>query len=365
MIKTILKVLLVLIISLVSIISCTTKNNDFFTIDVNYAKEQPLKLSDIAEKIEAIDLEMTDSSLVNIGTIVRIHCTGEYIVLCQRRDIMIFDKTGKFIRKISSIGQGPGEYISAISLAVDIKNEYLYILCRSGKILWYDFDGNMIKESPVGYYYKGILNYIYHVNGHLLYLSEISEIVNNKRINMSFLYTIDDNLLISDSLKILKTPNDEIGGTLGGYFDYMCNDDENTYLFFGEVTSKSVVYDTLYQIKNNQIIPYLNLKFSNNGLNVVGEKEMLIFNMYKSQRYVFSIYNKNTTGVGYHFYYDIKTGKGYKFSGAFTDDVYTGAKVRIRPFDSNSNMFYYLHTNIDDTAKDEPNPTLYIGTLKK
>ena len=67
----------------------------------------------------------------------------------------------------------------------------------------------------------------------------------------------------------------------------------------------------------------------------------------------------------YFFCYDTKIGKGYDVAEGYTDDIHTGEVVKIRPFSSDANKFYYLHTNMDDSVKEEPNPTLYIGTLKK
>ena len=362
--KTVLMKQFTLNILFLLLMNCTNKQNDFFTIDINSAKEQPLLLSDIAEKIEAIELEMTDNSLVRGGSVFRVHYTGEYIIVCEARAIMIFDKTGKFIRTISSVGQGPLEYVRAISVAADIKNERIYILCFSGKILCYDFEGNIIRESPTGYFKKGFTNYIYFENDNLYYLTNISEKVNGDNINISFLYTTDDNLTISDSLEIFKIKSNSYG-TVGSKTNYMCNDGENTYLYLGDASLNPLVIDTLYQLKNNRLIPFLNLKFNNKGLNIAGEKDIDILSLYKSSRYVFSQYGNNTLNKPYFFYYDIKTGKGYKCTNYFTDDIHTKENFRISPLDSNSNMFYYLHTNIDDNAKEEPNPTLYIGTLKK
>jgi len=364
MIKTVLKKKFTFCILFLLLMNCTNKQNDFFTIDINSAIEKPLLLSDIADNIEAIELEMTDSSLVNIRAIVRIHYTGEYIVVCERRSIMIFNKVGKFIRRISSVGQGPMEYIIAISLAVDIKNEHIYLLCISGKIICFDFEGNVLKRSPAGCYNKGVTNYIIYANNNLLYLMNRLEISNGNNINMSSLYTIDNNLFISDSLEILKIQSDHYG-SVGFNNDYICNDRENTYLYYGDVTANPTVQDTLYKLKNNQLIPYLNLSFNNKGINVVGDKEVTILNLYKSSRYVFSRFVNNILEKSYCFYYDIKTGQCYKFNGVYSDDIHTKENVRIRPFDSNSNMFYYLHTIINDTAKEEPNPTLFVGTLKE
>jgi len=40
-------------------------------------------------------------------------------------------------------------------------------------------------------------------------------------------------------------------------------------------------------------------------------------------------------------------------------------RKKIRPLNFNSEIFYYWHTHMNEGDLEEPNPTLYIGTLKK
>lgn len=68
----------------------------------------------------------------------------------------------------------------------------------------------------------------------------------------------------------------------------------------------------------------------------------------------------------YLFCYDTKTGKGYNMQGGYTDDIKQIEKrVYIRPFNLDTERFYYLHTTMKPGDLEEPNPTLYIGKLKK
>ena len=126
---------------------------------------------------------------------------------------------------------------------------------------------------------------------------------------------------------------------------------------------EKVFSDTLYRIENKSIVPELKLKFINNGVN----KFISLFNIYRSSRYIFAIYdNVHFPGIIYYFCYDTKTGKGYNMQDGFTDDINGIDKpVKIRPFSHDTEMFYYLHTNMNPNDLEEPNPTLYIGKLKK
>ncbi|MDR1339890.1 MAG: 6-bladed beta-propeller [Prevotellaceae bacterium] len=82
-----------------------------------------MMLSEVFEDITFIPLETTDECLIG-NTILGIHFSKDYIVIVDRtpRQILLFDKTGKFIRKIGNRGQGPGEYLSPF-LSVLVNDE--------------------------------------------------------------------------------------------------------------------------------------------------------------------------------------------------------------------------------------------------
>ena len=88
--------------------------------------------------------------------------------------------------------------------------------------------------------------------------------------------------------------------------------------------------------------------------------------MYRSDRYIFAVYGNLLNNTYHWFCHDTKTGKGYNMENGYTDDINKIDKpVKIRPLISDTEMFYYWHTNMKPDDLEEPNPTLYIGTLKK
>jgi len=110
---------------------------------------------------------------------------------------------------------------------------------------------------------------------------------------------------------------------------------------------------------------HLNIKFNNRRLNSEGKKDIYIGNIYRSSRYVFTPYYHNSRKQNYFFCHDLKTNKSYNMKDGLTDDIHTREKVVIQPFYNDTNKFYYLHTHVKEDDIDEPNPTLYIGILKK
>ena len=345
------------------LLSCNSeKKTDCLTISVNTDTEVSLALSQISENIEAIELEVTDESLLR--EVSRVLYSSDFIIIQEWKSIMLFDKNGKFIRRIGSVGQGPGEYVSISSIAADFDSKKIFVFF-DGKFLCYDFEGNFIKQSPTGYYPR-FNPYVCYINNKLLILSEsFIKIEDNSFKDQRTLFFINDDLLKTDSVLVKNIDLSQFEVGYAPMYDYLTSDGKSTYLYYNITIPDHIVSDTLYQISNNYLIPHLNIKFNNRGLNSEGKKDVYICTIYRSFRYVFTIYNHSPRRQFYFFCHDLKTGESYNIKDGFTDDIYTGEKVVIRPFDNNMNKFYYLHTNIKEDDIDEPNPTLYVGTLKK
>ena len=101
-----------------------------------------LLLSESAEKLEIVSLEMTDQSM--LGEIRRIQVTDHNIWIDHGREFYIyrFSRTGKFLNRIGSIGQGPGEYVNYLTFLVDEDKKEVYIIANTNGVLAYDFEGN-------------------------------------------------------------------------------------------------------------------------------------------------------------------------------------------------------------------------------
>ena len=346
--------------------ACSSEEKaDFLTIPVNFDKESPLDLSEIADKIESIELEVTDESLISRP--FRIFCSSDYIIIAERNSIMLFDKKGKFIRQIGSRGQGPYEYIGIGDVAVDFDSKKIFVFSGSDhKLICYDIEGIFLTKSPPGYSGAGYNLYMSFLDNRLLFLEELFTRISDKTKRQRILYFIDDDLLKSDSIIIKSfdpSPIFQVGYNL--YGDYITKERDNIYLYYYAQFPSDFVSDTLYQIKNNQLIPHLNIKFKKRGLKSDGSKAVIIAFIYRSSRYVFTRYLHVSMNQSYYFCHDLKSGESYNMKDGFRDDIYTGEKVIIRPFDNDANKFYYLHTHLNEDDFDEPNPTLYIGTFKQ
>lgn len=119
-------------------ITVDPRNGDFFQFD------------SLMDRVSFIRLETNDSCL--IGEISQMVCVDSLIFIADReiaKAVYCFNRQGSFLRKIGSVGQGPGEYngyLCYITLSADKKH---LIVMDYGKIIHYDFDGNLLKEEAI------------------------------------------------------------------------------------------------------------------------------------------------------------------------------------------------------------------------
>ena len=360
------------------------QNREFLEIPVDIDQNYSLPLSEIAEEITAIELELTDESLINPEAIQRILVSEDHIIVISGRlglaTIHVFNKDGKFIRSIGSIGQGPGEYTSINSVALDEKNRRLFIATfMPNRIICYDLDGKFLNASEIYSQFDSFVD-IHYLNDELLFIAfqmALENKIENRKVTIKHsLYRMKDDFQMIDNGIILKQDFETLSGSGNGYNykDFIFHGNSSFYLYYCEnyhpqtPPMEIVLRDTLYRYEDNQRIPDLKLKFKDNGIDRGGNKFIHLFNMFRSSRYVFSIYKKDdiVNSSWYHFCYDTKTGKGYNMQDGYTDDINGIEKrVRIRPLVADSELFYSLHTNMKPDDKEEPNPTLYIIKLKK
>lgn len=128
--------------------SNTAHQGEIPTIDVETAFQQPqeLVLADFGEKMTYIPLETLDESLVKLGSSSHMVVTNEYIFVGETgAPLLCFDRsTGKFLRNIGRVGQGPGEYSGSIDMEVDAEAKRIYFRASPTQYHCYDFEGKFL-----------------------------------------------------------------------------------------------------------------------------------------------------------------------------------------------------------------------------
>ncbi|MFK2138832.1 6-bladed beta-propeller [Bacteroides fragilis] len=104
-----------------------------------------LLLSEAAEKLEIVPLEMTDESV--LSDITEMQVTDHNIWIDHGREFYIYRfPVRKFLNRIGSIGQGPGEYVNYLTFLVDEDKKEVYIFSTNNGVLVYDFEGGFKKQ---------------------------------------------------------------------------------------------------------------------------------------------------------------------------------------------------------------------------
>ena len=149
----------VITICLLSIISCRESKTGkrAFLYDEIMSTKKTITLDQIGKTLKFIPLETTQEA--QVGLISCISQTKEriYIVSANPDNVFVFSKNGKFLKKISNCGRGPGEFFSVRQLFIE-EDKNLLVLFDLFKIMLFDLDGNHIKDiSHIPCYNNGIL----------------------------------------------------------------------------------------------------------------------------------------------------------------------------------------------------------------
>ena len=126
----------------------TQTQGEVAIIDLETAFQNPqeLSLTELGEKMTYVPLETTDESLVKLGSSSKMIVTDQYIFVGETgAPLLAFDRgTGKFLRKIGSVGQGPGEYSGSTDVEVDDEAKRIYFRASPTQYHCYDFEGKFL-----------------------------------------------------------------------------------------------------------------------------------------------------------------------------------------------------------------------------
>jgi hypothetical protein len=160
-----------LLILIILSISCKPENKGLFEFDPRSLEENEITLSKITDEITYIPL---DNSFP-IGQIYKkIKFINNSIYLSAKGNgILAFDREGKFVRKIGSIGRGPGEYAYYYDITVDDKKETIYNMDQSN-IKVYSKTGDFLRSIRLKEYGDNIDSFeIYNSKLFIFFLLQV------------------------------------------------------------------------------------------------------------------------------------------------------------------------------------------------
>lgn len=132
------------LILIILLISCRQKDKALIDFDPRSLTENEILLTDIADDIYYIPLDNS----YPIGQIYdRIRFINNSIYFsAENIGVLDFNKEGKFLRKVGSMGRGPGEYTFVGRVAIDDKTETVYILDNGNIIKVFSQSGKFIRS---------------------------------------------------------------------------------------------------------------------------------------------------------------------------------------------------------------------------
>ena len=132
--------------------NCNTEKRTFeyghIDLEIGFQSKEFFRLSEVAVDVEYVFLETNDDCL--LADIRNIVYDPPYFFVTDRfeKTIFIFNETGRYINKISAVGQGPHEYTEIYNF--DAKNNCVHILDYNlRKIFTYDISGKFINDLKV------------------------------------------------------------------------------------------------------------------------------------------------------------------------------------------------------------------------
>ena len=141
---------------------CHNKKNDIahsgnypIIIDISEAfrNQVDYKLSDIVDSITYIPIESIIGDYVTYIDVNMLRISKSYILTENYRgggDLVCYDRNGRFLKKLAQRGQGPGEYSRIGGIAIDEKNEIVYVQDKR-KTYKYNLEGIFLDVIDVIY----------------------------------------------------------------------------------------------------------------------------------------------------------------------------------------------------------------------
>lgn len=295
--------------------SCSLKTNfdsdrDLKTINIsqglNNAKDYPL--SYFVKEVDLLELESGKDYYTKEPMLWFI---GEKYILVYDKSliqIFLFSRGGKFITKIGSKGQGPGEYLVTVTGTMNKDESKIIVVDKyTCDVIIYDLNGNVVVQKNIADYLPiGVVeNVSWNFNNCIDFLSPRPA---KKDLNYSAINQFDNNLNYLRGLHQTRTKTEAgqfnivyyniFEGTQGSY--YWASDNDTVFQFdnFGN-------YMPAFQLILDE-----NSKSKEKGLNPAKQGEKVFIhsvNMIKNHLVIWLSPNSMQTAV----YYDLNTGETF------------------------------------------------------
>ena len=106
-----------------------------YVIDLDGSLEESVYYSSVFKNVRTIILETSRNCLIGATTELQIFDSCIYLLDARvAKGLFVFDMEGRFIRKIGSLGNGPGEYAVIKDFTLDTENGVIYLLDQRHRV---------------------------------------------------------------------------------------------------------------------------------------------------------------------------------------------------------------------------------------
>lgn len=228
----------------------TEERNNFHGSIINFQNPQKINIDNFILDYDTIRLELNENSI--LPGISQIHIMDDNLYILSSNEIYIFSQNGKYISKISDIGNGPSEYIKIMSFEIDyIHKKIILSDSFSKRIFIYDKNGEQEKVIQL----KNDLFWIVPNNGEFINMYPTRERYPTKEMEDYSVHHLDinGNFKTGDIRKENKKRID-----LGSKNMIECLED-------GKILYQPLLSDTIFLINQREITPFY---FINNESNL-------------------------------------------------------------------------------------------------
>ena len=290
-------------------LSCTKQasvdQGDMYVIPIQsvFETEHPIKLSEIIDTIEYLELKTPEDMIIT--TIHGIRPVEDFLLIKARQVLYKFTHMGDYVCTLGGKGQGPGEYTGVYDFDVDFRLRRI-VVADDGKTHYYDFEGNYLKSEKT----ETITRFA--LTDTLKWICKPSPQI------YPFRYVVLN--ANGDTLRTITNPNyGKSSRNEGGVYGYRSTRECQFYRYQGQLYTKGQLdEDTVFRVEGIHRIPHIAFDFGS----------LHLPDQYASW-YDYEAFEKNAMNY-------------WQVPAVFEDDRYIYATVQRARWDDDGDDFRYV-----------------------
>lgn len=174
-------------------------------------------------------------------SLAKIIFSDSFIFISDGEKLLQFERSGKFIKQIGTVGRGPGQYLEPINFCIDEKKSIIYII-NGRSVMEFDFNGQYKGSSQ--YEWSSVLFSLVDTANFIFYMSSFPVRTNNTVYSWYVTdFQCNPVTKLENFHKRVNVPGPRIGWT-------------PLYSFNEKVHFMEFCADTLFFLKNGSPEPY-------------------------------------------------------------------------------------------------------------